>query len=144
LAWLLAICLDPRFHDPSRAVELAKKALDREPSAAPYWNTLGVAHYRAGNWNDAVTALEQSVKSGNGDSWNWFFLAMTYCRLGDKEWARMFYDQAIQWMEKKQPRKQDLRQELQRFRAETAELLGIKDQPAVKEGEKPKAKVPNP
>ena len=40
---------------------------------------------------------------------------------GDKEQARLWYDRAVQWMEKNQP--QD--KELPRFRAEAAALLGI-------------------
>jgi serine/threonine protein kinase/Flp pilus assembly protein TadD len=142
-AWLLVAHPAPPFRDLSRAVELAKKAVGWEPSAGPYWNTLGLAHYRAGNWKDAVTALERSVKSGGGDSWDWFFLAMSYWRLGDKEQARKFYGQAIQWMEQHQTGNVGLHQELRSFRAEAAGLLGFKDQPPTKEKETTDAKAPS-
>jgi serine/threonine protein kinase/Tfp pilus assembly protein PilF len=141
IAWRLATSPDARFRAPARALALAKQAVKLEP-AAEYWNTLGVAQYRAGNWKDAVAALERSVKSGGSHGLDWFFLAMSHWRLGDKEQARKFYAQAIQWMEKKPPRNQDLRQELRRFRAEAAGLLGIKDQPATNEKETTDAKAP--
>ena len=56
-----------------------------------------------------------------GDSIQWFLLAMAHSQLGHKEEARKWYDQAVQWMDKNQPKNEDLR----RFRAEAAELLGI-------------------
>jgi hypothetical protein len=62
---------------------------------------------------------------------------MAHWRLGDKEQARKWYGRAVQWMEKNQLPREELRQELLRFRAEAAELLGIKNQPTAKENEKP-------
>ena len=56
-----------------------------------------------------------------GNSWDWFFLAMTHWRLRDESGARRYYEQAVQWMEKNAP--QD--EELSRVRAEAAQLLGI-------------------
>jgi len=46
---------------------------------------------------------------------------MARWQLGEKEKARTWYDRAGQWMEKNQAQNE----ELQRFRAEAAELLGI-------------------
>ena len=45
--------------------------------------------------------------------------------LGDQEEARHWYDQAVQWMNQKKPRDQ----ELHRLRAEAATLLGIEEEP---------------
>jgi hypothetical protein len=56
-----------------------------------------------------------------GDSFDWFFLAMGHCQLDQNEEARKWYDQAVAWMDKHQPQNEELR----RFRAEAAELLGI-------------------
>jgi hypothetical protein len=41
---------------------------------------------------------------------------------GDADGARAWYDQAVQWMDKNQPKNA----ELIRFRAEAAELLGVR------------------
>jgi hypothetical protein len=60
----------------------------------------------------------------NGDSWNWFFLAMAHWRLGEKEKARASFDKAVQWMEMHQPQNEELR----RFRNEAAELVGVKEE----------------
>jgi serine/threonine protein kinase/Flp pilus assembly protein TadD len=124
LAWLLATCSDPKFRDATQAVGSAKKAVELAPKEGTFWNTRGVSHYRAGSWKDAVAALEKSMEfRKGGDSFDWLFLAMACWQLGEKEKARTWYDQAVQWMDKNQPKDDELR----RFRAEAAELLGTKD-----------------
>ena len=86
------------------------------------WNTLGVAQYRAGDWKAAITALDKSMElRKGGDSFDWFFLAMAHYQLGDKKEAGKWYDQALEWEEKNQPKNE----ELVRFRAEAKDLLKI-------------------
>jgi len=132
LAWLLATCPEPKFRNPSRAVELAKRAVGLEPKESAHRNTLGVAHYRAGNWKEAIVSLEKSeeLAPGNYLAWNVFFLAMAHWQLGDKEQARKSYLRAAAWMEKNKPNDEELR----RFRAEAEEVLKInhKDAKAAK------------
>jgi tetratricopeptide (TPR) repeat protein len=124
LAWLLATCRDPRFRDPQRAVELARQVAEKEPKHGNSWNTLGVALYRAGAVLEAGAALEQSMRLGTGgNSIDWFFLAMAHRQLGDPYRALQYYVAAVQWMDKHGPPNDELR----RFRAEAAELLGIKE-----------------
>jgi tetratricopeptide (TPR) repeat protein len=125
LAWKLATSADPNERNVSMAVALAKKGIEVDPNSVLLPNTLGVAHYRAGNWNDAVEWLKKSmdVRKG-GDSFDWFFLVMTHWQLGNKDEARKWYDQAIDWMDKNAP----TNEELKRFRAEAAELLGVNEQ----------------
>jgi len=126
LARLFATCPAVELRDAARAVELAKKAVELAPREPNYWNTLGVAHYRAGDWGAAIAALEQAIWLRRvSDGSDWFFLAMAHWRLGDKEQARQFYDKAVQWTENNR-RKSD---ELRRFQAEAEELLGIKGPP---------------
>jgi hypothetical protein len=36
-----------------------------------------------------------------GDRLAWFFLAMAHRQLGEKDQARLWYDRAVQWMDKK-------------------------------------------
>jgi tetratricopeptide (TPR) repeat protein len=123
LAWLLATCPEATFRDPVRAVELAKKATALAPQQGIFWNTLGTARYRAGNWKDAIGALEKSLKLQGDNGFDWFFLAMAHWQLGEKEKARTWFDQAVQWMDKHPCQNEELR----RFRREAAELLGVKD-----------------
>ena len=123
-AWFLVTCSDPRLRDPVQAVELAGRATKLQPKNAGYWNTLGVAHYRAGEWKAAIEALEKSrqLRPG-GDAADWFFLAMAHWQQGDRHEARRWYDRAVAWMEKNRSHDDDLR----RFRVEADELLGLAD-----------------
>jgi eukaryotic-like serine/threonine-protein kinase len=127
LAWLLATCPDPKFLDVARAVELARKAVELDPKHGNWWNTLGVAHYRVGEWKNAIDALKKSDELLKGEmfSFNAFFLAMAHWQRDEKGEARQLYDRGVQWMEKHQPNNEELR----RFRAEAAESLKIEDQP---------------
>jgi serine/threonine protein kinase len=134
LAWLLSTAADVRYRDPARAVELAAKAAQVSPNNAAFSGTLGVARYRTGDWQQAARDLEKAISLRSpGDSINAnesFFLAMTRWRLGDKSGARTWFDKGIAWMGQEKSR-QD---EVHRFRAEAAELLGIKDE-AVRPGQ---------
>ena len=128
-----------RFHRPSWALvsqrylnasqyrfalRQAETARRLAPEQAKYWTALGVAHYRAGDWKAALTALHKSMElRKGGDSFDWFFLAMAHWQLGDKGEARKWYDRAVVWLEKNQPGNE----ELLRFRAEAEQLLGVKD-----------------
>jgi tetratricopeptide (TPR) repeat protein len=123
LAWLLATHADPKVRDPRRAVELAKKAVELAPQVGTYWNTLGTALYRVGDWQSALVALEKSIEIQKGNGWDWFFLAMAHWQLGHKDEARQAYDRAVRWMNANQPRNDELR----RFGAEAAKLLGIQE-----------------
>src|SRR5262249_31079814 len=108
---------------PKRAVELAEQVIKLNPKHGETWNTLGVARCQAGEWQQAIAALEKSMEFRNGgDSNDWLFLAMTHWQLGNKVEARKSYSPAVEWMEKNQPKNEALR----RFRAEAEELLGLR------------------
>jgi tetratricopeptide (TPR) repeat protein len=130
LAWLLATCPEAKVRDPRQAVELARKAVAAAPKAGDYWNTLGVAHYRAGDWKAAVTALDKSVElRQGGDAVDHLFLAMATGQLGKRDQALKAYDKAVQWPEKnKETLEKDKTQaeELRRFRTEAEEVLQLK------------------
>ncbi len=140
LADILANCPDPKLRDPTLAVELAENLchlMDIEGSTTESrraaTNTLGVAQYRACNWEAAVETLNKSVELGQGgDSYDYFFLAMSHRQLDNKVEARVWYDKANAWMNKNESKND----ELIRFRAEAAELLGIED------GKNPKEESP--
>jgi tetratricopeptide (TPR) repeat protein len=126
LAWFLATSPEPRLRDAALAVRLAKKAVAAQRQSGEHRNTLGVAHYRNGDYKAAVAELEtaMSLRKG-GDGFDWFFLAMAHWRLGDRDQARKWCDQAVRWMQRHQPRDKELR----RFRAEAADLLGVQSEP---------------
>ncbi|HEX5269196.1 MAG TPA: protein kinase [Gemmataceae bacterium] len=131
LAWLLATGTSPQHRDPAQAVLLAKKAVVFRPEDGNVWNTLGVAHYYAGDPRAAAEALEKAVQKsrrsnghlaekGEGSAYDFFFLAMAHWQLGEKDKAKDWYDRAVAWMDRNKPRDE----ELHRFRAEAAALLG--------------------
>jgi tetratricopeptide (TPR) repeat protein len=120
VAWVLSTWPDPQLRDPGQAVAHAKKAVEMEPGNGNFWNTLGVAQYRNGDWKAAVEALMKSIQlRKGGDSFDFFFLAMAHCQLGEKDKARAWYERAVAWMDKNKP--QD--EELKRFRVEATALL---------------------
>jgi len=122
-AWSLCIDPDPDLQCARVAVQLARKAVELEPTIGSFWNTLGTAQYRAGNWPAAIEALRKASElyEGRAFSHDAFFLAMSHWQLGDKERARKWYGVALVWMEK-QAR---TNAELIRFRTEAASLLDL-------------------
>jgi serine/threonine protein kinase/tetratricopeptide (TPR) repeat protein len=121
------------YLDPTRAVELARKAVELTPASGLCWKTLGLAHYRVGNWKEAIAAQEKAneLRQGGGPA-EWFILAMAHWQLGSKDEARTWYDRSVGWMEKHPDgtpqRGVEDRPEagsLRRFRSEAAALMGI-------------------
>jgi tetratricopeptide (TPR) repeat protein len=128
LAWQLAVCTDPEVRDPRRAVALAERAVKLAPEAGPYWQTLGVAQYRAGDWKAALAALDKSISLGNGGAdrcLDWYFLAMAEWQMGNNDAARAWYEKAIEWMDKNDA----AHEKLIHCRAEAADVLGVSDPP---------------
>jgi serine/threonine protein kinase/Flp pilus assembly protein TadD len=122
LAWLLATCPELNYRNPGQAVAAARKAVEIAPEKGDFWNTLGVALFQAGDWTMALAAFSKSMAlRKGGDSFDWFFLAMAHWQLGEREDARKRYQQAVDWMAKRRPNDEELR----RFRAQAAELLGL-------------------
>jgi tetratricopeptide (TPR) repeat protein len=121
-AWSLVRDRRMSVFEPAHALRFARRAVELEPQDGNSRNTLGVALYRAGDWKAALEALTRSVELRNGgDSFDWFFLAMTHRQLGHRDEARRRYERAAQWMGQHAPRNG----ELLRFRAEAEELLGM-------------------
>jgi serine/threonine protein kinase/tetratricopeptide (TPR) repeat protein len=129
LAWNLATCPDPLFREPARAVQAGRKAVELAPRNDGSWNRLGIAHYRAGDWEAAIAALEKAMQLKNGgDSWDWLFLAMAHWQRGEKEQARRWYDRAAPRMPTSAGAVR-----YDRFRAEAAALLGIENNQEIRD-----------
>ena len=121
LAWAVVSTRDHPRRDYDEALEHARKAVELEPKSASFVNTLALAEYRAGHWNESIAASERSMALRNGGpAWDWFFLAIAHWQKGEKDQARTWFDKAVAWTKEKDPKSGELRQ----FWKEAAELLG--------------------
>jgi serine/threonine protein kinase len=110
LALCLATGFGPRPPEARRAVELARAAAKEVPGNGWFRRTLGVAHYRAGNWREAARALEESLRLlPGGTPETLFFLAMSRHRLGNHQGARDGFDRAVRLMQRTAPGSAELR-----------------------------------
>jgi tetratricopeptide (TPR) repeat protein len=151
LAWLYLIGPE-QVRYPRKAVPLVDQALYLAPKSGAYTTARGVAHYRLGEYADAVTSLRQSIDINDridqtAETWvgdahslrqvaernarmavalNGFFLAMSYQRLGEPEKAVDYYRQALQ-RRRQLPADPDRDPALNAVRAEAAALLGVPD-----------------
>jgi WD40 repeat protein/tetratricopeptide (TPR) repeat protein len=125
-AWILATGpFDQR--DPEQAVALARRAVALAPGQQMSLNTLGVALYRAGQYAEAVSVLEQSLAAGKGefDALDLFFLAMAHHRLCHTTQARACFDRAVRWWSERKNLQAQFIPELTSFRAEAEGVLAL-------------------
>ena len=129
LAWHLATAADAILRDGPQAVIHGNRAIELNPTANN-WNNLGVAQYRAGNWEKAVECLKKAdsmIEGGDRD--HRFFLVMAHWQLGNREQSRHYYSQAIAGLPPDLEKRTDTRaDELRRFRAEAEALMGLKSE----------------
>jgi tetratricopeptide (TPR) repeat protein len=103
---------------------MARRSVELAPNWSWNLNTLGVALYRAGRYAEAVATLDLSLAAASHfDGYDLLFQAMSYWQLGHKPKALSCFEKADLWMKTHQ---QD-DEELARFRAEAAALLGLKE-----------------
>jgi Flp pilus assembly protein TadD/tRNA A-37 threonylcarbamoyl transferase component Bud32 len=105
--------------EAARAVAASKEAVELV-SDSGFYTTLGLAHYRAKNWQEALKALEKApTEPGYNTCQADFARALVHWQLGNDENARQSYNQAAEWMDQNQP--QD--PVLQRIRREAESLV---------------------
>jgi serine/threonine protein kinase/WD40 repeat protein/tetratricopeptide (TPR) repeat protein len=124
LAWLL-LTGPESLRDDRKALPLAERAVKLAGERWEYQNTLGVALYRNGRNEDAIPALETSLKhsAGQADAFDLFFLAMCHAKLGDPAKAKDCFDRAVKWMEGRKNLPAQYVEELKAFRAEAEDEL---------------------
>jgi serine/threonine protein kinase/Flp pilus assembly protein TadD len=129
IALILTTCSDLKFRDTDLALTHAKKSVELDSSNPFSFNSLGVAHYRNGDYKAAIAALERSIELRKGDvSGGGFFLAMSHWQLGNKDEARRCYEKAVQQIgEPPDAHDATSDEELTRFRSEAAEVLGVNE-----------------
>jgi tetratricopeptide (TPR) repeat protein len=124
LAWNLATGAEPR-RDLVLAARLAALAVALSPEEQTSLNTLGVALYRAGRFDQAIETLGKSLKAGRGhfDGFDLFFLAMAHHRLGHDVEARACYDRGVHWLGEQKSLTEPHTKELADFRAKATSVL---------------------
>jgi lipopolysaccharide biosynthesis regulator YciM len=88
--------------DPAGVVGLAGQAVADDPKCPWYLHTLGMAHYRAGEFDRAIQRLRESndaEPAWSANVVNWLGLAMGYHHLGQAEEARKWLDKAVKWID---------------------------------------------
>jgi eukaryotic-like serine/threonine-protein kinase len=121
LAWLLVSYPGHFGQNPHEAVAMARRAVELGSRFPTNVNTLGVALYRAGMLDEAVTILRRSALLNRGkDASDWFFLAMACWRRGEFGEASDYYVRGVTtlWRFPQQELDYD------RFWAEAAGLFG--------------------
>ena len=110
-ARFLLLCKDKRFRDPPHALELAQRVVTDYPERSRAWFTLALAHYRAGNWQAADAAEQNSIKFSRGESpnaYDWLLLSMIRFQQGHKVEARQLQKKAEHWIAENKTKDQDL------------------------------------
>ena len=72
----------------ARALQAARRACALQPENGAFWNTLGVAEYRTGLYEDAYATLIRSDELNDGHPADIAFLAMSLMRLDRRAAAR--------------------------------------------------------
>jgi tetratricopeptide (TPR) repeat protein len=113
--------------DPTAAVELAEQALAALPTHPWVLHCLGMAHFRAGQLDEAAQRFHESLRKD--PSWesrylNWLGLALVHHGRGETEGTRQWLGRAAELMERDSgPAPQD-RIEGRLLRREVEQLLG--------------------
>ena len=96
-AWNLATSPDNdgRYPQAKQAVAWARRACELVPNNSAQLNTLGVALYRAEQWQEASDALQKSIEFGADVPHNWLFIAMSHWQMDQKDKAKEWYDKSL-------------------------------------------------
>jgi tetratricopeptide (TPR) repeat protein len=128
LAYLLATCPDLQIRDPDRAVLLATRLVERVPDDPMYLQTLGAAHYARGDYQRAASALTQAAEIPSYGTFGEgsrllikLYQVLAYGRLGERERARAYYEEAVAELNRGRWWDADYR----RLCAEAEQILGL-------------------
>ena len=98
-----------KLRDYGAAIRWAKAGLETMPNHRDCLLCLGIAQFRAGDWEAAAKSAKQAQqRSDGGDPYEWLFLAVLYQRLGHGEEAREQYKNAHDWMRTHNSRSREL------------------------------------
>jgi hypothetical protein len=128
LAWVYATAPES-FRDVNAAIPLAENAVRIKPNNLNFRNTLGVVYYRAERYRDAARVLRGNLVSEDDRNLaiDLYFLAMCHHRLGEAVRANEYFVLADREGNRARDQSMPADEEQSLFRAEAAELLGVKE-----------------
>jgi tetratricopeptide (TPR) repeat protein len=110
----------PDDYDPARALAYARESVEALPQERQVVSALGGALYRNGRYREAREALLKA-QAMSASAAELFYLAMSSWQLGEKQQARSYYDQGLDWMNEYSPKNPTLIP----LREEASRTLGI-------------------
>ncbi len=129
LGWYLCHVPQDRI-DPEIAVKLLDRAYVLRSDRNNEWNVgvLGIAHYRAGHWKDAIDWIGKAVEMSrdSGVYYYAFIMAMAHWQAGDKEQAHACYERTVAWLIRRVAAGKPPLEPAWYFYMEAAELMGLK------------------
>ena len=84
-----------QFNDPTKAYELAQKARSLDPGNPSVADTLGWAAYKKGDYQQALTLLEESAAKLTANPEIQFHLGMAHNMMGQADEARAAFQKAL-------------------------------------------------
>src|SRR5262249_39570045 len=128
LAWFMVLEPRPPAGNFDLTLQMVQKAVEKDPNNGDFWNTLGLVHYRRGEWQPAIAALDKArTLHSNCETYDFFFLAMAHWQSGHKDQALECHQKALAAL----PKNGAMNEELQHFQQEAAKLLKIPTPPAI-------------
>jgi tetratricopeptide (TPR) repeat protein len=86
------LCL--RYNHPNRAIDLLGPAVEADIPHPRVLRTLGIAHYRAGDYAASQVALEQALSLDRASALTYFLLGLTLERQGQVQASQQVFEQA--------------------------------------------------
>jgi WD40 repeat protein/serine/threonine protein kinase len=119
LAWIL-VTAPAKLRDATKALPLARRAVELTSGDPLCLNTLGAVYYRLDRWKEAAETLRAAGRANpeGPTAYDLFFLAMTYRQTGELEKAKRCYDQGVRWCRARAELRPDQVGELGAIRAE--------------------------
>ena len=94
VAWTLLTSDVSEYVDDLDPVTLAERAVAVDGYYSPALNTLGLAYLRAGRYENAIAACKRSITLDGENAWDFLFIAMAQCGMGQIESGRANYERA--------------------------------------------------
>ena len=97
------------YEGVSLALSLASKATRSRPNCGTYWNTLGAAQCRAGDYSAAIDSLQNAkLLEQGGTAFDDFFLAIAHAQIGNHQRALHQLSEGEGWMDRNAPEHPEL------------------------------------